>query len=126
MSVKDLFFDVDYMKQYAKNAARVITVDVSRSGMTDEQRIKDAVMARYQLDSLLLDNISVAQKWAQSKVQSFKSGEIVFKGSYLECIKWLYEKDNSDNCMIFVLPYEPSFDWAEYIAERGIPVGNVM
>lgn len=42
----NLLLDVNYMKDYAAGAAKVVTIDISRFGMTDEQRMKDAAEAR--------------------------------------------------------------------------------
>lgn len=59
----NLLLDVNYMKQYAKNAARVVTINIAKFGEVDEDRAKDAVMARFWLDKLLLDESDLIEKW---------------------------------------------------------------
>ena len=61
----NLLLDVNYMKQYAKNAARVVTINIAKFGEVDEDRAKDAVMARFWLDKLLLDESDLIEKWGQ-------------------------------------------------------------
>lgn len=114
--IKDLLLDVNYMKDYAKSAARVITIDVSRFGMTDEQRLQDAAMARYQLDQLLFSEQSRIDKWAQFMVHDFDTNSIIFRGTEKECNEFINEsKQNVE--LYWALPEDQHFNWTRYFNE---------
>lgn len=114
----NLLLDVNYMKQYAAGAARVVTIDISRFGETDEQRIKDAAEARYQLDQLLLDESSLAEKWSQVMIHDFESARIVFRGNHKECVEWMKENDTRGTHEIYyALPDDQNFSWTWYFNE---------
>lgn len=114
--IKDLLLDVNYMKDYAKSAVRVITIDVSRFGMTDEQRLQDAAMARYQLDQLLLSEQSRIDKWAQFMVHDFDTNSIIFRGTEKECNEFINEsKQNVE--LYWTLPEDQHFNWTRYFNE---------
>lgn len=115
----NLLLDVNYMKDYAKNAAKVVTIDISRFGMTDEQIIKDAAEARYQLDQLLLDEWSRIEKWAQYMVHDFDSASVVFRGTRQECEDWIVEHEMTyPHCELYwALPDDQHFSWNRYFRE---------
>lgn len=113
----NLLLDVNYMKNYVKNAARVVTIDISRFGMTDEQRIKDAAEARYQLDQLLLSEQSIIDKWAQMMVHDFETSRVVFRGTIEQCENYI-EKEQMVNAEIYwALPDDQNFSWTWYFNE---------
>lgn len=115
----NLLLDVNYMKDYAAGAAKVVTIDISRFGMTDEQRMKDAAEARYQLDQLLLDEWSRIEKWAQYMVHDFDSASVVFRGTQQECEDWIVEHEMTyPNCEFYwALPDDQHFSWDRYFRE---------
>ena len=120
----NLLLDVNYMKQYAKNAARVVTINIAKFGEVDEDRAKDAVMARFWLDKLLLDESDLIEKWGQPVIHSFEINSIVFRGTEQECINWLCENDSRGVCEIYyTIPDETQhFSWSRYFKECGIEV----
>ena len=110
----NLLLDINYMKQYAAGAARVVTIDVSRFGMTDEQRIQDAAMARFQLDKLLLDEDDLQIKWAQLMVHDFDSESIVFRGTLEQCEHYIKKTRRTNVEIYWALPDEQYFSWENY------------
>lgn len=114
----ELLLDVNYMKENAVNAARIITIDISKLGrtMVDGYRMREAVIKRYQLDRLLFDEQSLIDKWAQFIVQD-SDRNIVFRGSKEECqdfvkkhsVIWLYELE-----VLQVFPDDRDFNWGRY------------
>lgn len=117
--IKDLLLDVNYMKQYTRGAARIVTVDVSRFGMTDEQRMQDAAMARFQLDQLLRKEYELIQKWAQFMVHDFTSDSVVFRGTENECCEWMkeHEVEYPDCELYWALPGDLQWNWNRYFNE---------
>lgn len=115
----NLLLDVNYMKQYAKNAARVITVDVSRFGMTDEQRLQDAATARFQLDQLLRTEQGVIDKWAQYMVHDFTSDSVIFRGTEKECNEFIRSHSQTyfNIELYWALPSDIHWNWNRYFNE---------
>lgn len=114
MRIKDLLFDVNYMKQYAADAARMVTTDITRFGEVEEQIIKDAAIARFQLDRLLLDEQSLIEKWSQYVIINNKHTSIVFKGSKKDCEDYLKKNSTMDLELIYLLPDDMKFSWNVY------------
>lgn len=122
--IKDLLLDINYMKDYAKNAASVITIDVSRYGktMVDGYRMRNAVMARYQLDKLLLNEQSIIDKWAQFMVHDFDTNSVVFRGTEKECKEFINKHSvnyswNDELELYWALPDDQNFSWTRYFNE---------
>lgn len=110
----NLLLDVDYMKQNATNASKIVTLDISYFGMVNGQILQDAMIARFQLDQLLLDEQSLIDKWAQVKVYDPIIKSIMFEGKKQECIDWVSENDFIGSLVILeILPTDVDFDWNE-------------
>lgn len=112
--VKSLLLNVRYMKYYAKRAARIVTNEIKEFGMIDEQVMQDAVMARYQLDQIILNQTDLEIKWSQPMIHSFKMGGITFKGTEQECIEWLQNNDDGNCEIYYALPDDVHFSWSRY------------
>ena len=111
--------DFKYMKRYANELNKMIEQYISMFDMIDEARIKDAVMIRYELDKILLDEFDREAKWGQPMVHSFETGTIIFRDTEQECIDFMNkEKHILDTCEIyFALPDDIHFSWNRYFKE---------
>lgn len=112
----NLLLDINYMKLHSKDISRLNTIYISKQGEIDINRLKDAAIARYYLDRLLLNNSDLEKKWAQVMIYSFLSDSIVFVGDERECFDWLKKNDTEFVCkIIYTLPEETYYNWDKYI-----------
>lgn len=113
--IKDLLFEINHMKRFAKDTAKNVRFDITEFGTTDRDSMQEAVYARFLLDQLLLDEQSLIEKWSQFKVYDSITDFIKFKGTKQECIDWVSENDFIGTYVIIdVLPSDNDFDWDEY------------
>lgn len=114
----NLLLDVNYMKQYATDTAKKVSIDMHRYGITTIQRIKDAVTARYWLDKLLLDENDLIDKWYQYIVYDVYDKVTLYRGSKYICQQWIDLNDCSDSCIIEkISPLDMDWDWSKYLEE---------
>lgn len=114
----NLLLNVNYMKKYAADVAKKVTIDISRDKMTDMQNMCEAMMARFQLDKLLLGEMELYDKWAQSAIHDYESESIVFRGTHEECVEYINKNDvNGTMEIYYILPDEKWFDYKKYIRD---------
>lgn len=100
----------------AKESAQIVSRDMSDFDCFLEHHLKDAVIARFRLDELTLDESCLYDKWAQPMIHNFETDAIAFRGTEQECIEWLNESDNRlSTCEVYwALPGEEYWSWINY------------
>lgn len=108
--------DVNYMKRNAKEAADVVTRDVTQFRCFFKQELQDAVMARFNLDKLLLTERQLMTKWSRQCLVRKNVNLVVFRGIEDECINYINREENQDLPLeiYWPLPDELHWDWDEY------------
>lgn len=114
--IKNMMLNYKSMRDYAHDIADMVTYDMYKYGFTDISKIKKAILSRYQLDELLLDQESMIEKWAQYSVFDNYLDFIRFRGSKEECESYIDVYDQGDLEILEVLPSHYDFNWNLYLA----------
>lgn len=109
----DILLDYNKMKEYAHIKAQIMTRQIAQYNSCAEKDIKDAVIARFNLDKLLLNQCQLEDKWCQCMVHDFFTESIIFRGNREECEKYINE-NNRELELYWASPDDWCFNWSEY------------